>query len=282
MSDSGSVVVQGAKAATGTQAARWGSESGATLASANHFVVARTNAVVWTDMRVKMLPGELPVVTNSYANLAAVFMVAPSGYLAAYDGSTGGWTIASNSWKVQRGAWLHLTVKQDYAAKKWSLFRDGMPVFTELGFADRMVRQLARINVESSERISGYLDDLNVAPSMFTHVDSDSDGIPNSQEDADGDGVVDPTETDPFNADTDGDGMDDGQEQALGFSPTTSNSYSHVPWTVGFEGPEGYSNGELNGQQGWLASVPWSCNRPCAMRARTPRGSRVRRPGTPE
>ena len=251
--DSGSVVVQEAKATTGAQAARWGSGFEVTRAGASHYVVARTNAVVWTDMRVNMLPGELPVVTNAYTNLAVVFRVVPSGYLAAYDGSLGDWTIASNSWKVQRGAWLHVTVKQDYATKKWSLFRDGMPVFTDLGFADRTVRQLSRIRVENSERISGYLDDLNVAPGMFTHMDQDSDGIPNFQEDADGDGVVDPAETDPFHSDTDGDGMDDGQERALGFSPITSNSYLHLPWTAGFEESEGYSSGPLNAQQGWLA-----------------------------
>jgi hypothetical protein len=65
---------------------------------------------------------------------------------------------------------------------------------------------------------------------------------------------VDPGETDPANADTDGDGMDDGQELAGGFGPTVSNSFTHLSWTTGFEGVEGYSVGPLNGQQDWLAS----------------------------
>jgi VWFA-related protein len=43
-------------------------------------------------------------------------------------------------------------------------------------------------------------------------VDSDNDCIPDSVEDSNGNGVVDPGETDPQNPDTDGDGLLDGQE----------------------------------------------------------------------
>ena len=252
--DSGSVVVQDQRAASGSQAVRCGSSSDVALAGASHYVVAGSNAVVWTDMKVKMLPGALSMMTNSYTNLAAVFTLTPNSYLAGYDGSMDDWVIASNSSKASRGAWLHLTVKQDYGAKKWSLYRNGAPVFIDLDFADKTVRQLTRIKMESSEHAGGYLDDLNVALGMFTHVDSDGDGIPNRQEDVNGNGAMDPTETDPFNADTDGDGMDDGQELALGFSATGYNSYSHLPWTSGFERSEGYFNDLLDGQQGWLAS----------------------------
>ncbi|MCB9681304.1 MAG: hypothetical protein H6733_07500 [Alphaproteobacteria bacterium] len=44
--------------------------------------------------------------------------------------------------------------------------------------------------------------------------DSDGDGLLDPEEDLDGDGVLDPGETDPFDADTDDDGLDDGVERA--------------------------------------------------------------------
>jgi len=47
-------------------------------------------------------------------------------------------------------------------------------------------------------------------------TDSDSDGLPNSVEDSNGNGIVDPGETDPLNPDTDNDGLLDGAEDSNG------------------------------------------------------------------
>lgn len=46
-------------------------------------------------------------------------------------------------------------------------------------------------------------------------TDSDNDGLPDSTEDTNGNGVVDPGETDPNNPDTDGDGITDGVEKGI-------------------------------------------------------------------
>ncbi len=46
-------------------------------------------------------------------------------------------------------------------------------------------------------------------------ADSDDDGIPDGDEDLDGDGVVDPGETDPQASDSDGDGVQDGTELGI-------------------------------------------------------------------
>jgi len=46
--------------------------------------------------------------------------------------------------------------------------------------------------------------------------DSDNDGIPDGVEDSNGNGIVDPGETDPRNPDTDGDGIPDGVEDSNG------------------------------------------------------------------
>jgi hypothetical protein len=53
----------------------------------------------------------------------------------------------------------------------------------------------------------------------FRDADSDNDGIPDNQEDTNGNGVVDPGETDPYAEDTDGDGVTDLIEDVAGTDP---------------------------------------------------------------
>lgn len=54
----------------------------------------------------------------------------------------------------------------------------------------------------------------------FRDRDSDNDGLSDGDEDPNGNGVVDPGETDPRNDDTDGDGVSDLIEQVAGTDPT--------------------------------------------------------------
>lgn len=54
--------------------------------------------------------------------------------------------------------------------------------------------------------------------------DQDEDGLLDGEEDLNGDGVVDPEETDPTNPDTDGDGINDGVERQAGYDPTRADS----------------------------------------------------------
>ncbi|MFC1666135.1 hypothetical protein ACFLZF_00255 [Nanoarchaeota archaeon] len=57
------------------------------------------------------------------------------------------------------------------------------------------------------------------------NLDSDGDNIPDIEEDANNNGVVDAGETDPNNADTDGDGFSDGEEVLRGTDPTDANTF---------------------------------------------------------
>ncbi len=52
------------------------------------------------------------------------------------------------------------------------------------------------------------------APDGAPHFDRDRDGIPDHLEDRNGNGVLDPGETDPWHRDTDGDGIPDGVEDS--------------------------------------------------------------------
>ena len=58
------------------------------------------------------------------------------------------------------------------------------------------------------------LTDGSICPNPFD-LDSDDDGIPDDEEDANLNGIVDDDETDPCNIDTDGDGIQDGTESGI-------------------------------------------------------------------
>lgn len=210
------------------------------------FVIHPSNSVVWTDLRIQMIPGPLPAAGPEFARLSAVIRMDSSRALAGYDGAAQQWVVASNAPRAAPGAWLHLTVKRDYAAKTWSLYRDGVPLFQDLGFADPATERSALIRVEGGCTTGAGLDDLSATLEMPAHIDDDADGIPNEMEAAIG--------TNPYVSDTDGDGMDDGREIDWGFDPLASNAFARLPWAADFETAEGYAAGALDGQAGWEAS----------------------------
>jgi arylsulfatase A-like enzyme len=63
-------------------------------------------------------------------------------------------------------------------------------------------------------------------------VDVDGDGLPDTIEDPDRNGLVAPTETDPDNDNTDGDNINDGDEAKLGTDPLDTNSYFRLDPTT--------------------------------------------------
>ncbi len=72
--------------------------------------------------------------------------------------------------------------------------------------------------------------------------DADGDGLEDSDEDLDQDGVVDPEETDPNNSDTDDDSFTDGLEVRCGSNPLDPLS---LPDCTIFRG--GFESGDLDG-----------------------------------
>ncbi len=252
---SGGAVVQIETVASGAQAARVGGAGTSSVSAIEHFLAGSPEAVVWTDLKVKMVVGPLSDLGTNTAGLTAVFAVTGQRKLAGYDGSGHAWAVATNTVDVDPAQWLHLTVRKDYATRTWNLYWDGAPVLKDLGFADSSVDRLARFAVQGGSTLGEYLDDLSISTTIPSDIDDDHDGIPNVVEDANDNGAVDAGETDPFSADTDHDGMDDGAELAWGFGPTTSNDFTQLPWSAGFEGGEGYTLGALDDQQGWTASA---------------------------
>ena len=101
-------------------------------------------------MKVRLLPARSRTSQPIRANLTAVFAVTPDRCLAGYNGLYGDWVIATNQPVVDLTHWLYLTVKKDYSARSWSLFRDGLPVLSNLGFADSSMARFSRVAVEGS------------------------------------------------------------------------------------------------------------------------------------
>ena len=231
--------VQTAAVYTGEQALKV--EDGAVT----RYGLSEPGAVVWTKVNAQMVPGPLPEMEGTKYVAAAVALNSDRR-LAGYDGTSGQWVVATNTADVELFQWAELAVKKDYGEGKWSLYRNGQPVLKGLGFADGSLTRMVRVAVEGV----GVVDDLTVGTQPPGDLDSDYDGLMDWQEDANTNGVVDEGETDPEQADSDGDGMDDGAEAEWGFSSTTSNQFTGLPWVTGFENEEGYTNGVLNGQPG--------------------------------
>ena len=75
------------------------------------------------------------------------------------------------------------------------------------------------------------------APGILTTIpagDSDGDGLLDSEEDRNGNGIVDAGESDPYNADTDGDGVSDRDERAKGTDPLDAASVPNRAPVLGY------------------------------------------------
>jgi hypothetical protein len=95
----------------------------------------------------------------------------------------------------------------------------GQVVFAALTYGIGRVAVIAGPDPFTDDALSGG-SNLRFAATLFRWLslasvevhDADGDGLTDSDEDRNGNGIVDPGETDPFRADTDGDGIPDGME----------------------------------------------------------------------
>ncbi len=87
-----------------------------------------------------------------------------------------------------------------------------------MAMARKMARQLRDQTGQWSRFSSNLADDPILMP-LLPGVDLDGDGISDNAEDLNRNGLVDPGETDPDNADSDGDGTRDGAEVKTGTDP---------------------------------------------------------------
>lgn len=92
-----------------------------------------------------------------------------------------------------------------------------------------LARQLKGLDAQPPrDRLAAGNPETALLTPNLTTVDSDGDGIPDVTEDPNRNGLVDPGETDPDNADTDGDGTNDGAELRSGTDPLNGTSFFRV------------------------------------------------------
>ncbi|MDD4735771.1 MAG: hypothetical protein PHP44_06665 [Kiritimatiellae bacterium] len=251
MVEQGVAEITSASSATGTNSLVL-KNTEAETASVEHWCVSATGAVVWTEMKLRLVPAPLPTATDT-TGCSALFMLESSGHFAVYDCASQRWVIISNTPTVKYQDWQHLTVRADYQNATWSLYWNNEPILSDMGFADSGLRQMVRLALKGGSSLGDALDDLNIDSQKPVTIDEDADGLPDATEDANGNEIVDAGETDARNPDTDGDGMVDGTEPIFGFDSIISNVFSRLPWSTGFESAEGFTSGPLSGQNGWQA-----------------------------
>lgn len=169
------------------------------------------------------------------------------GELRAFSGDgAGGGLWQATGFSIPLGAdgaaleWVRLTVRLDFASRRWDLFAGGALVAADLNLRDPARTTFGSVALRGHAAIATRFDYLFAATTNPLFVDADQDGMDDAWElqnglnpalndrnaDADADGLSNVQEflrgTRANLADTDGDGMADGWEVQHGFSPRTA------------------------------------------------------------
>ena len=100
-----------------------------------------------------------------------------------------------------------------------------------MAMSRKMAQQLAAAGAQWPTFDSGGADDPLAMP-VLPAVDLDADGIPDNTEDPNGNGLVDPGETDPDSNNTDSDPTPDGAELKTGTDPLDPSSFFHLSFAI--------------------------------------------------
>lgn len=128
----------------------------------------------------------------------------------AYNHLTGVWTIGALANGDDAVITITAAVIQSGLITNTAAFGDSISV--EPNPADNQAHAVIDTDTDGD----GIADRIEEASCLFSDdTDTDDDGIVDGLEDVNGDGVVDPGETDPCNVDSDNDGVQDGTETGL-------------------------------------------------------------------
>jgi arylsulfatase A-like enzyme len=162
--------------------------------------------------------------------------------------------VWSNSFiGMNQGYEMHSSLREDewkiihyYEGSRWELYN----LANDLGEANNLAATRPDLVFQLGRKMIHLLRDRNadypanrttelpqppVLPNNIT-VDTDGDGAPDNVEDPNRNGLVDPGETDPDNADTDGDGTADGAEIKTGTDPLNATSFFRATSTMSPDG----------------------------------------------
>lgn len=215
-------------------------------------IAENQEGTIWTDFWIEVSVHTRPMPPSVSEEAAVAIYFDEMERAVAWDGISGSWKAFLPKSQSEKPGWVRLTVRQDFAEQKWSLWLNSVRVADNLGFASYR-SSYKRFRVVQPED-SGFLDQVSVNSQEPAFLDNDGDGLINTEEIALG--------TDPENPDTSGDGMWDGDQMLWGMNPMewkdfarlTEESEGRMAWTADFETGEGYILDFLDGQKGWNAS----------------------------
>lgn len=117
-------------------------------------------------------------------------------------------------------AWARLTIRTDYAVKRWDLYLNGRLIAADLGFLDNTAASLTSLSLNGHATFATGFDDVFAGFENPLFTDADKDGLDDAWELANG---LNPAVNDR-NADLDGDGISNLQEYLNGTGPNIPNT----------------------------------------------------------
>lgn len=185
-------------------------------ASVWHAVAAGGVTQVWVDAWARPVRRGIDGQPAAGGTSASAFHVDGEGRVVARgsEGIAGRWGRVGAHAPLDTNAWARFTVRQDYAARQWDLWVNGVRVGKGLAFAEGAT-EFAGVRFHGASRVEAGLDEMSVTRDEPAALDTDGDGLLNAVERACG---LDP-EVSNAGCDTDRDGLDDVGECALGTDP---------------------------------------------------------------
>ncbi|MBN1673848.1 MAG: protein kinase [Kiritimatiellae bacterium] len=121
---------------------------------------SRAGRTVWTDMYVRLETHGARQPPRVWQDATVAFFLDSRGRLAVYDGTSRKWEKPAAK-RVRPGAWVRITLMQDYGAQKWAVFLDGRLLAENLGFANRKSAFTAFLLAGGKQ--GTFLDDLTIS-----------------------------------------------------------------------------------------------------------------------
>ncbi|MBI4324530.1 MAG: hypothetical protein HY674_04630 [Chloroflexi bacterium] len=170
--------------------------------------VALTNSslVLWVDAFFMESGTTNPPIIPTNVVSSVIFFSATGGILALDGDGAGGGTFVPVTASFPANEFVRVTIRNDYQARRYDVWIDGVQKRVGLGFKNNSVQKLSGAQRRAVH--SSYPDDFSVS-------------VWGLDEDRDGDGLVDLDEAKfygsyPLLADSDGDGARDDQEVLAG------------------------------------------------------------------
>ncbi|MDD3180673.1 MAG: Ig-like domain-containing protein [Opitutaceae bacterium] len=201
-------------------------------AEATHTFPAYTGqSVVFVDCHARLAAGadaESSIFTHAEIARVSLVQSGTQGELQVFNGNgVGGGVWQPTGFKMaltpEGGStdWRRLTLREDFAAKRWDLYVDGRLVACDVGFTDNSKGLFAQCALRGHPTVATVVDSFYAGFANPLVTDADQDGMDDAWEAAHG---LNPA-VDDRSGDLDGDSLANIQEVILGLQPDKASTY---------------------------------------------------------